>query len=195
MNGLHWGASAPPAPTSASGFRGGDLAPVAGSDSGEGPALRRSGGRCCCHGDSLQGDCGQEMYSRNGGAELPTHALNADFAAEEVADVRHAVDAVLRELNEAESDGEVTAEELRRVRARLEAALRETKQAEVATEFVAVGELWCASGLRGGPSVHLHERAAEVLLRAAEVGLAIPRESVTRAPVRFWEGTPAIAAG
>jgi len=137
VNGLHWGASAPPAPTSASGFRGGDLAPVAGSDSGEGPALRRSGGRCCCHGDSLQGDCGQEMYSRNGGAELPTHALNADFAAEEVADVRHAVDAVLRELNEAESDGEVTAEELRRVRARLEAALRETKQAEVATEFVA----------------------------------------------------------
>lgn len=124
---------------------------------------------------------------------MPSHRRNADFATDEVADVRHAVDQVMREMEDAELDGEITPEELRRIREALQRADHEAAQAEVASEWTSVGELWAMSALTGGPNTHLAERAQEIVTPTAAVGLELPRTTLVEFPPMFADAFDAAA--
>lgn len=119
----------------------------------------------------------------------------ADWALDEVADVRGAIDDALDELDEAERDGVVTPEELARVREQLQRAIRETRQAEVAQQLVDIGERWTLSGLAGGPSPFIQRQALEVLQLAHAVGLVLPKATLTQFPPALPDALDAMALG
>lgn len=114
------------------------------------------------------------------------HQRTADWAADEVADVRDVVSEALRVLDTLVTSGVVSLAQICDVRALLTRAEHEAEQAECASEFVSIGELWSASGLTGGPNAHIRRRALEVVERAKSIGLQLPNTGIATQPAHFW---------